>query len=346
MIDLSSDSRLRSHPLYSHCFLGMRRNYAAQKDAPASPRVKGQAVSIHRKCTKQSALRKLMHIAIFGCFRYSIFYSRWVDEMVSRTAEKIAGALSLAVGGALLILWFNHPREAVLIKTKEISSEMYELEAEKELTSPNTYRLASADPEPALRVIQTNLAIEYTEQVPRGSAAHVTVRVSQERRIKSLSERPRPDRVFPIDRLEWPINLTLNVHGRSEAKTLGKGSPLPAKLIWVPAIDPELTNVVAILSVRHDIGNNPKLEKAARQNVASTQTKVSVNDQGSAVSGTADDVPLEISFTKFGLPAWLWEYVTLGGSVLSFIFGCAFLTGIASRVWSRLFGHPRAANYT
>ncbi|MCK1653125.1 hypothetical protein IVA88_17030 [Bradyrhizobium sp. 149] len=261
-----------------------------------------------------------------------------------RTIEKLAAAFSLVTSAVLLILWIVDPLKETIIRKIDASSEINDSESEP--ADVHTLKLASAEPDPTLKIIRTNLAIEYTERIANGSAAQVTVRLSQEERLKSIAEKPKPDRVLPIDRLAWPINLALNVHGKSEAKLLAKGARLPTKLIWAPTIDPGLSEVVAILSVKHEIADSPRFDKAARQKIASIdQTGVSINEHEPELAEASDDIRLKISFTRFGMPGWLWEYVTLGGSIVSFVMGCAFLTSTFSRIWARAFSQSASPNH-
>src|SRR5258705_4192251 len=55
---------------------------------------------------------------------------------------------------------------------------------------------------------------------------------------------------------------------------------------------------------------------------------IELGDPGKVQSYEArGDVPLQVTIYRFGVTAWLWEYVTLAGTVIAFLLGCAFLTG-------------------
>lgn len=185
--------------------------------------------------------------------------------------------------------------------------------------------------------LKTSLAIEFPDKVRSGSLASIVVAVTQERRKKYLSGK-KPDEVTALDRTVWPIDFSLTIDSKKENKVLIGGSQLPARLQWAPLLDARHSEFVAVLRAEF---NSPSLQKVALE-----RTRIKINGEPREDSQPSDDIPLTISVYKFGMPAWLWEYISLGGSFLSFVLGCSFLTGALSRVWRRLFGRPREANYT
>jgi hypothetical protein len=185
---------------------------------------------------------------------------------------------------------------------------------------------------------QTALAITYDTIVREGTTADVDVVVSQRQVITSNEAYGVSDILPPsseITKLAWPIDLTLS----GETKKLPLGANLPARLSWAIQPKADTDEESMILSVSNLLGDmSNELRRRLNQN---QKISLDINGQTSSI-GPNDDIKLHVRVYKFGVPFWMWQWVTLIGGLISFIIGSALLTGLLSRLWKRMTGAPPA----
>jgi hypothetical protein len=202
-------------------------------------------------------------------------------------------------------------------------------------------RIRAEDPTASFQraFTQTALAITYDSIVREGTTADVDVTVSQHRIITPNAGYPitdsDPTSSEELTKLAWPIDLTLS----GEVKKLSLGASLPARLTWAIPMKPDTDEASMVLSVRNLLGDmSNDLRRTLNQ---SQKMSLEINGQTSAI-GPNDDIKLHVRVYKFGVPFWMWQWVTLIGGLISFIIGSALLTGLLSRLWQRITGAPPA----
>jgi hypothetical protein len=228
---------------------------------------------------------------------------------------------------------------------------LYEPRSERKLEA--TAEVTTREPTASIYdlYVRTSLAIKYRSPVRSGSSAEVQVTIAQ-------TQLPRPNPTYSmiksdsppppeeITMLQWPIELSLKASEAAELKKLAPGASLPATLIWAPIFKSDTDEVTLVLSARNLDGAERSKDAGgdlrARLN-ESPKLSLNINGKSSEV-GISNDIALPISVYKNGVPVWLWEYATLGGSVLGF--SSAILTGFASRIWMWITGKRSASDYS
>lgn len=198
-------------------------------------------------------------------------------------------------------------------------------------------RIQSEEPTAAFQrvFIQTALAITYDSVVHEGTTADVDVAVSQRKIITPNPGYPvsdtDPTSSEELKKLAWPIDLTLS----GEVRNLSLGANLPARLSWAIQMKPDTDEASLILQVRNLLGDmSNDLRRTLNQ---SQKMSLEINGQTSSI-GPDDNIKLHVRVYKFGVPFWMWQWVTLIGGLISFIIGSALLTGLLSRLWQRITG--------
>jgi hypothetical protein len=154
--------------------------------------------------------------------------------------------------------------------------------------------------------IKTSLSIDYKTRLSAGEPADFQVTVAQTH-IHHLGGMKR-ERV--LSAFEYAVEISLTIDGKSNLRTIPHESPAPAHLIWAPSLSSDAKQAIAIVSA-----------KTVRGSVSLT-----INGETQLLHEPRD-IRLPIEIYRYGMPAWLWEYVSLGGTILSFILGCAFFYG-------------------
>ena len=195
-----------------------------------------------------------------------------------------------------------------------------------------------------LAIIRTSLAIAYQDKVSSGASVVVEVTLSQEEQVETNHKGIH--QAEPITHLRWPIDVSLTLDGKTETKHLTKQAPLPAHLVWASSLGSGSTEVVAVLRATNDFSNDGmfRLNTPFRE-ASADELRVVVNGETSTPP-SSDDIKLPILVYRYGMPAWLWEFVSLGGTVVSFALGCAFITGAVSRLWAWITGHSSTQHDT
>jgi hypothetical protein len=177
-------------------------------------------------------------------------------------------------------------------------------------------RIQSEEPTAAFQrvFIQTAVAITYDSIVHEGTTADVDVAVSQRRIITPNAGYPvsdsDPTSSEELKKLAWPIDMTLS----GEVRKLPLGANLPARLSWGIQMKPDTDEASMVLSVSNLLGDlSNDLRRTLNQ---SQKMSLEINGQTSSI-GPDDNIKLHIRVYKFGVPFWMWQWVTLIGGLIS-----------------------------
>jgi hypothetical protein len=193
--------------------------------------------------------------------------------------------------------------------------------------------------------LNTSLDLQYETPVRKGSSARVTATINQRQVYRRDPSYPSDGNDIPepiqFDTLSWPIELKLTsaAFRFSSAEEERKPSPeahLPLVIVWAPIADSEGdSNFILHLT-------NFNGARSGRGNFMNSSDFISININGTTRAfGVDDDVPLPISvYTVQGMPAWLWSDLTVGGAIVTFVFGSTLLLGWFSRLWAWIAGNP------
>jgi hypothetical protein len=192
---------------------------------------------------------------------------------------------------------------------------------------------------PTLSFERTSIQLRYDSPVWKGSSADVTARIEQSEvfmhdpTYPDNGDVPDPQ---PIHTLHSPIKLTLKSAAFEFAeleneKKLPEGTHLPVKVIWAPLAKSEGNSTVVL-----SLDNISRSKTSTRVDLyANDLSPLSVDINGKKSDfGPNDEISLPISiYTKGGIPAWLWEDLTIAGAVLTSVLGSSILLGWFQSVW-------------
>jgi hypothetical protein len=115
---------------------------------------------------------------------------------------------------------------------------------------------------------------------------------------------------------------------------LQANSQLPIEVVWAPIAksegDASFTLHVKNINGAKTVSRRPGRPKQMFDNKIFISINVTEKEYG-----PDDDIPLPISiYTAGGMPAWLWQNLTMAGGIISFVLGSALLMGWVSRFWA------------
>jgi hypothetical protein len=177
--------------------------------------------------------------------------------------------------------------------------------------------------------VQSKIELHYDSSAERGAPVKIEATITQQllfRRSPSYpdtgDDTPKPQ---VLDELRWPIELSLD-QGKIVRK-LAKGTLLPVILDWAPVISASGDKAIFVLNLKNFNGSEtPRSNNELSLEINGIQKK----------ANPSNDIPLTIKIYKNGIPAGLWEKVTLGGAALAFVLGSSILTRAIGRAWKSL----------
>jgi hypothetical protein len=193
--------------------------------------------------------------------------------------------------------------------------------------------------------VTTSLDLQYESPIRKGSSAKVIAKINQKQVYRRDPSYPSDGSDIPepiqFDALRWPIELKLTsaafrFSSAEEGKKLSPGDHLPLVIVWAPIADSEGdSNFILHLT-------NYNGARSGSAGFMHSADFLSININGTTRAfGVDDDVPLPISvYTVQGMPAWLWSDLTVGGAIVTFVFGSTLLLGWLSQLWAWVSGNP------